>query len=422
MSARSLARSLAEWLDYQQSIHPRGIDLTLARVAEVAARLDLLHPKYRVITVAGTNGKGSTVEYCSRMLTAAGHRCGAFTSPHLLRYNERIRIDGVEVTDAELLVAFEAIETARGDVTLTFFEINALAALFVFRAREVDAAILEVGLGGRLDAVNILDADVAVVASIGFDHKDWLGDTLEQIGREKAGIFRHDRPAVLADAAMTSSVAAEGDRVGADVLWNGRDYGFTIDARSGHWQLTTASRTWQDLPRPSLAGDVQYANAAASIVAVAQLPLAVSQQAIVTALTEAQLPGRFQRIAGEIEWILDVAHNEPAAKVLAAHLARQACEGKRYTVAAILGDKDIDAVARALAPVTDEWILCGIDDPRGLAPSALAARSSVFAGAREAKDIPAGIALARSLVKAGDRVVICGSFLAVAPALATLGL
>jgi dihydrofolate synthase/folylpolyglutamate synthase len=418
------ARSLDDWLEYQQSIHPRGIDLTLARVAAVAARLELLRPAFRVITVAGTNGKGSSVEYCSRMLSAAGHRCGAFTSPHLLRYNERIRVDGAQATDAELIAAFETIEAARGDVTLTFFEYNALAALWVFRERRVAVAVLEVGLGGRLDAVNILAADVAIVVSIGIDHRDWLGDTLDAIGREKAGIFRRDRPAVLADPDMTPAVAVEARRVGALLLWAGRDYHFgaVAGAGEGRWWLRGAGCEWLDLPRPALAGDVQYANAAASIIAVAQLSLGVDAASIHAALMQANLPGRFQRIAGPVEWILDVAHNEAAARVLATQLAAAPCAGRRFTVAAILGDKDVDAIARALAPVTDQWILCGIDDPRGLAPAALAARSAVFAGAREAADIPAGVRLAQELARPGDRVVVCGSFLAVAPALATLGL
>jgi dihydrofolate synthase/folylpolyglutamate synthase len=413
-------RSLDDWLDYQQSIHPRGIDLTLTRVAAVAARLALLQPDFRVITVGGTNGKGSTVEYCSRMLSAAGHRCGAFTSPHLLRYNERIRIDGEQAADDELIAAFEAIEAARGDVTLTFFEYNALAALWVFRERRVAAAVLEVGLGGRLDAVNILDADVAVVASIGIDHRDWLGDTLEAIGREKAGIFRKARPAVLADAQMTPVVAEQARRIGAPVLWAGRDYEYQVQP-DGRWSLRAGGREWQALPPPGLAGAVQYANAAAAIIAVAQLPLAVDREAISTALTQARLPGRFQRIAGPVEWVLDVAHNEAAARVLAAQLAAMPRNGRRFTVAGILADKDVDAVARALAPVTDQWILCGIDDPRGLTPAALAARSAAFAGALEADDIAAGVALARKLAQPGDRVVVCGSFLAVAPALAALG-
>ena len=416
-------RSLGEWLDFQETVHPRGIDLTLARVAEVGRRLALTSPAYRVITVAGTNGKGSTVEYCSRMLTAAGHRCGAFTSPHLLRYNERIRVDGTSVADDELVAAFEAIEQARGELTLTFFEYNALAALWLFRAREVDVAVLEVGLGGRLDAVNIVAADVAIVCSIGFDHRDWLGDTLEAIGREKAGVFREGRPAVLADPEMTPAVAAQAARIGAPVLWAARDYRIERGDAGQPWSLVWGERRWDALPVPSILGAVQIANAAAAIVAVANLPLRVPHEAIVSALTHARLPGRFQRelIAG-VEWVLDVAHNPPAARVLAEQLAHTPVRGRRYTVAAILGDKDVDAIARELAPVTDEWVLCGIADPRGLAPEALAARSVVFAGARLADDIGAGVALARSLARGGDRVVVCGSFLAVAPALAALGL
>lgn len=414
-------RSLGEWLDFQEKVHPRGIDLTLARVGEVGRRLGLTAPAYRVITVAGTNGKGSTVEYCSRMITAAGHRCGAFTSPHLLRYNERIRIDGEPVGDDELVAAFEAIEDARGELTLTFFEYNALAALWLFRERAVDLAVLEVGLGGRLDAVNILDADVAIVCSIGFDHRDWLGDTLEAIGREKAGVFREGRPAVLADPDMTPAVAAQAARVGAPVLWASRDY--RIERDGERWSVIWGERRWDSLPAPSILGSVQIANAAAAIVALANLPLDVPRDAIVAALTQARLPGRFQRESIDgVDWILDVAHNPPAAHVLAEQLARTPCAGTRYTVAAILGDKDVDAVARELARVTDEWILCGVADPRGLTPAALAARSSVFDGARLADDIAAGVALARSLAGPRDRVVVCGSFLAVAPALAALGL
>jgi dihydrofolate synthase/folylpolyglutamate synthase len=412
-------RSLDEWLTLQQSVHPRGIDLTLARVAEVAARLDLTPPRHPVITVAGTNGKGSTVDYCARMLTAAGHRCGAFTSPHLLRYNERIRIDGAMAADAELVASFEAIEAARGSITLTYFEYNALAALWTFREREVDVAVLEVGLGGRLDAVNIVDADVAIVCSIGIDHRDWLGDTLEAIGREKAGVFRAHRPAVLADADMTPVVAEEARRVGARVHWAGRDYAFTHGAPT--WSLRFGTRRWDDLPVPALVGDVQYANAAGAIVAVSCLPLEVPDAAVRRALREARVPGRFQRVPGEVEWILDVAHNEAAAHALAAQLARMPCRGRRYTVAGILGDKDVDAVARELSTVTDTWILCGIDDPRGLAPAQLAARSPFFADALLADDVAAGVARARELARPGDRVVVCGSFLAVAPALAALG-
>ena len=416
------SQSLEDFLALQQTVHSTGIDLTLERVRAVAERMQLLPVRSRVITVAGTNGKGSTVAYCVALLRELGQHVGAFTSPHLLRYNERIQIDGAQATDAELVSAFRDIDTARGAITLTFFEYNLLAALWVFRAHAVDFAVLEVGLGGRLDAVNIVDADAAIVCSIGFDHRDWLGDTLEAIGREKAGVFRKDRLAVIADPRMVPVVEAEAERIGARVLRAQRDY--TITPRGGRWDLRLPDLALKGLPAPSLQGDVQFTNAAAAIAAVrALLPtVALSAAATGRAITSVQMPGRFQVLAGPIEWILDVAHNEPAAQVLAHNLAARPVQGRTYLVAAILGDKDIDAIARQLQPVTSEWILCGIQEPRGLTPQQLARRSPHFAAARLAGDVPAGIALARSLARPGDRVVVCGSFLAVAPALKALGL
>ena len=418
----SPTRSLADWLASQQTVHSSGIDLTLERVREVAQRLGLLPASCRVITVAGTNGKGSTVAYLVALLREAGHSVGAFTSPHLVHYNERIQVDGALSSDAELVAAFEQVEAARAEITLTFFEYNLLAALVVFRTRQVEFAILEVGLGGRLDAVNIVDADAAIVCSIGIDHRDWLGDTLEAIGREKAGVFRHDRIAVIADPGMVAVVEEEARRLGARVLRAQRDYTF---AREGEgWRFRMAGSAIGPLPPPSLQGEVQFANAAAAIAALTSLQPAVNLDAVTVAaaITGVQVPGRFQVIPGPVEWILDVAHNEPAAQVLAHNLAARPVTGRTFLVAGILGDKDIDAIARTLAPVTSEWILCGIDEPRGLAPHDLARRSLHFATARLADDIPAGIRLARSLARPGDRVVVCGSFFAVAPALKALGL
>lgn len=417
-------RSLDDWLQLQQSVHSTGIDLTLERVREVAQRLQLLQPTHRSLTVAGTNGKGSTVEYLTALLRESGRRVGTFTSPHLLRYNERIRIDGAEASDAELVSAFEHIDAARADITLTFFEFNLLAALWVFRARAVTHAVLEVGLGGRLDAVNIVDADVAIVCSIGMDHRDWLGDSLEGIGREKAGVMRAGRPAVLSDPAMTAAVAEEALRIGAQLLWSGRD--FKVQAQSAtpgaRWGVQGGGVSWQDLPAPALQGAVQYLNAGAALVALAQLPepvLPTAAQAA-RALGSVSLPGRFQVLPGAVEWILDVAHNEPAAAVLAANLRARPCTGRTWLVAGILGDKDIGAIARELGPVTDQWILCGIDQPRGLTAAELSQRAPQFAGAQLAQDIAAGVARAQAQAVPGDRVVVCGSFLAVAPALQAL--
>jgi len=417
-----VSRSLEDWLALQETVHSTGIDLTLDRVREVAQRLGLLPPACRVITVAGTNGKGSTVAYLTALLRGAGHHVGSFTSPHLVRYNERIRIDGAEASDAELIAAFGDIDAARGDITLTFFEYNLLAALCVFRERQVDHAVLEVGLGGRLDAVNIVDADAAIVCSIGFDHRDWLGDSLAQIGREKAGVFRAGRVAVVADPRMVGSVEQEALRLGARLLKAQQDYHFSI--QPGSWSLQTAQAAFTGLPAPSLQGDVQFANAAAAVAALLALdpPVRLDAGIIGQAIRSVQVPGRFQVIPGPVEWILDVAHNEPAARVLAHTLAARPLRGRCFVVTGILGDKDIDAIAGQLQPVADEWILCGIDAPRGLDAQALSRRSRHFASARLALDIEAGIRLARSLARPGDRVVVCGSFLAVAPALQVLGL
>lgn len=418
-------RSLDDWLLLQQSVHSTGIDLTLERVRAVAQRLQLLPPRHRSLTVAGTNGKGSTVEYLTALLRESGHRVGTFTSPHLLRYTERIRIDGVEVADDHLVQAFEQIEAARADITLTFFEYSLLAALLVFRDCQVSHAVLEVGLGGRLDAVNIVDADVAIICSIGMDHADWLGDTLEKIGREKAGVLREGRPAILSDPQMVASVADDARRIGARLLWSGQQFqvGGDLQQPGARWQLRGAGLDLRDLPPPALQGAVQYLNAAAALVALAQLPDPVRPDAvqIARALGGVSLPGRFQVFPGPVEWILDVAHNEPAAAVLAANLRTRPCSGRTWLVAGILGDKDIAAIARELAPVADHWILCGIDQPRGLTAAQLAARAPQFAGATLAQDLAQGIELARAQACPGDRVVVCGSFLSVAPALQALG-
>lgn len=417
------ARSLEDWLRVQETVHGPGIDLGLERVRAVAERMGLLPFGPRSIIVAGTNGKGSTVACLEALLRARGVRVGTFTSPHLIRYNERIRVDGADASDAELIAAFEAIDAVRGEITLTFFEYNALAALAVFRARGVEVAVLEVGLGGRLDAVNIVDAQAAIVCSIGLDHADWLGTDIEAIGREKAGVFRAGAIAVLADPAMTPAVAREAQRIGARMLLAGSDY--TWDGSSADsWGFAMGRYQLPSLPLPSLPGTMQLANAAASLAALHAMGIldAAHAMQVALALEQLTLPGRFQVVPGAVEWILDVAHNEPAARVLARSLARRPVQGRTLCVAAMLGDKDIAAVARALDPEVDQWILCGIDAPRGLAARDLSGRSSVFSGAQLALDIPAGMRLAALAAQPGDRILVCGSFLAVAPAMRQLGL
>ena len=414
-------RSLDDWLRIQETVHGQGIDLGLDRVRSVALRLGLLPFPARCIIVAGTNGKGSTVACLEALLRALGHRAGAFTSPHLLRYHERIRVDGAEAGDSELVDAFEAIDAARGDTTLTFFEYNALAALLVFRARKVDFAVLEVGLGGRLDAVNIIDAEAAIVCSIGLDHADWLGTDIEQIGREKAGVFRQGAWAVIADPDMTPSVEAEAARTGARALRARRDYDWQVLA-DGAWRFESGALRLEDLAAPALPGRRQYANAAAAIATLQAMGLQLQAAAVSRALHALQLPGRFQIIPGPVEWILDVAHNEPAAQVLAQNLGDRACAGRTLLVAGILGDKDVAAIARVLDAVADQWILCGIDAPRGLPAAQLALRAPEFRAAKLAQDVADGMRIAASLARTGDRIVVCGSFLTVTPALELLGL
>ena len=419
-------RSLADWLEQQQKSHPSAIDLTLARVREVARRMQLLAPAYKVITVAGTNGKGSTVAYLDALLRSAGHKVGRFTSPHLSRYNERICVDGVEATDAELISSFGRIDAARGDITLTFFEYNALAALDHFRQQGVGVAVLEVGLGGRLDATNILDADVGVVCSIGIDHVDWLGSTLEQIGREKAGIFRAGRPAVLGNPNLPRSVYAEIERVGARAVLIGRDFQMLMypDPTAPHWHFTAGTVELNDLPMPQMRGPHQVMNAATALAAIlaGDLGLTLDRDRVSDALRTARVSGRFQIVPGDVEWILDVAHNVPAAQVLSRNL-KALPRRRTLAVCGILADKDVAGIATALARDVDVWIPVTLAGPRALPPDELARRLPPDATVDDhAGDVMSACRRARALANPGDRVLVFGSFLTVGPALEFLGI
>ena len=424
-----MSRSLEQWLAYQQGTHSLSIDLSLERVREVAARLGLLEKRCPVVVVAGTNGKGSTAATLAALLQSCGLRVGLFTSPHLVRYNERVQIHGVAASDVALVTAFERIEAARGAVTLTFFEYNTLAALELFRHAALGAMVLEVGLGGRLDAVNIIDADVAVLCSIGIDHREWLGSTLEQIGAEKAGIFRRGQNVVLGNAAMPASVWRAARELECRVWTAERDFSWRIHGDGSGaepWDYRSEPCTLLDLPAPALAGAVQYRNSSSALTAMQLLGLASAcdQRRIARGLTSVALPGRFQVVPGDVEWILDVAHNEPAAAVLAAALAARPCEGKSFAVAGMLADKDVAAVASTLDPLVDHWLLAGIDDePRGLDARALQARLPPLRGTVElATDTTTACARARALSSPRDRVIVFGSFYVVGPALQWLGL
>ncbi len=432
-------RTLAEWLTLQESVHPQSIDMGLERVTRVAQALGVCAPSFPVLTVAGTNGKGSVVAHLEALLSALGMHTGTFTSPHLLRYNERIRVAGREVGDAELIAAFERIEAARGPTTLTFFEYNTLAALLIFVRAGVDAAVLEVGLGGRLDATNLIDAEVAVLASVGFDHREWLGDTLELIGAEKAGIFRAARPAVLGTPQMPASVYEAIRRRGARAVVAERDFRWRVGA--GTWDYEGLALSFQALPPSALAGAIQYRNAATAIAALEALrasggerpaaaPLAerlagLDRLAVASALRRVRLAGRFQVVPGDVEWILDIAHNEPAARVLAAQLrerplpaARAGGRGRTFAVIGVLADKDAASIGAALAELIDHWILCTLPGARGLSAAELARRLVPADASSELADsVAEGCKRARSEARAGDRVVVCGSVYTVGPAL-----
>jgi dihydrofolate synthase/folylpolyglutamate synthase len=414
--------TVAAWLAWQQAAHPVEIDPGLERVGAVWDRL-ATPLQAAVLTVGGTNGKGSVTAYLDAILAAAGYETGWFTSPHLARYHERIRVHGREVSDADLLAAFAAIDAARGDISLTFFEWNALAAFVVFARAGVDVAVLEVGMGGRLDAVNLLDADAAAVVSVGLDHREWLGETLEAIGHEKAGIFRAGRPAIFGGRQVPRSVVAHAAAIGARLKRIGTDFDFV--ERADGWDYVGFGSRRRELPLPGLAGSAQLGNAAVALAMLEAVEprLLVPDQAVRAGLVDVRLPGRFQVLPGAPEWILDVAHNREAAQALAASLAARPCAGRTLAVCGILGDKDIEGIVAALQGRLSRWIAVGLDGPRALPPAALATRiaragaASVVAVA----DVGAGIAAARAEMKPEDRAVVFGSFLTVGPALERLG-
>lgn len=415
-----MKRTLPQWLEYQQTVHPRDIVLGLDRVAEVSRRLGLGRPGRRVITVGGTNGKGSTVAFLEAIARAAGLRVGAFTSPHLLRYNERIRIDGQDAGDAALVAAFERIEAARGDVALTYFEFGALAALVLMEDAGLDLALLEVGLGGRLDAVNIVDPDVAVITTVDLDHQEYLGHDREAIGAEKAGILRAGKPCVLGEKDPPSSVLRRAYAIGAFAIRGYSDY--LIDDLADGWRWREPGYQI-DLPNPGLEAPAQRANAAAAIAALRALDLKVPDKAIREGVRSARVPGRLQRVPGTPERVLDVAHNPQGARQLGQWLAEHPAP-RTVAVFSALADKDIAGIVAPVAPHVSAWHLGPITDagPRGLAVDELARRL--------AEQLPADIlhphrcladALAAATRDAGPagRVLVYGSFHTVAEALAS---
>jgi dihydrofolate synthase / folylpolyglutamate synthase len=410
--------TVAAWLAWQQAAHPVEIDPGLERVGAVWKRL--ARPLNAVVlAVGGTNGKGSVTAYLDATLAAAGYGTGLFTSPHLVRYNERIRVRGREVADADLLAAFAEIDAARGDVSLTFFEWNTLAAFIVFARAGIDVAVLEVGMGGRLDAVNLLDADAAAVVSVGLDHGEWLGDSVEAIGREKAGIFRTGRPAICGARRPPKSIVAHAAAIGARLKRIGTDFDFV--ERADGWDYVGFGSRRRELPLPGIAGSAQLGNAAVALAMLEAVEptLLVPDAAVRSSLAGIRLPGRFQVLPGRPEWILDVAHNPQAAQALAASLAARPCAGRTLAVCGILGDKDIEGIVAALDGQVSRWIAVGLESERALPAAALATRISQAGAAsvQAAASVAAGLEQARAGMQPEDRAVVFGSFLTVGPAL-----
>ena len=416
----SLAKSLADWLAYLETLHPKTIALGLDRVREVYARL-AVQPACPVVIVGGTNGKGSTATFVERMLAADRYRAGLYTSPHLLAYNERVRVAGAVATDAALCEAFAAVEAVRRDTPLTYFEFGTLAALWLFARERLDVWVLEVGLGGRLDAVNIVDPDVAVVTTVALDHTDYLGPTREDIGREKAGIFRAERPAICADREPPATLIDHAKAVGARLLTIGED--FDYETQGSQWKYFGPGGPRYGLPYPALRGSYQVANAATALTALDALRdrVPVTMSGVRQALVGIELPGRFQVLPGRPMTVLDVAHNPQAARAFADNLATMGFHPRTLAVFAIMADKDIDAVIAALARRVDVWLVAALPPPRGASAAMLKERltsAGIAAEAIHVSDTPGqAYGAARGLADEADRIIVFGSFLTVAAAL-----
>ncbi|MFC4158604.1 bifunctional tetrahydrofolate synthase/dihydrofolate synthase [Chitinimonas lacunae] len=414
------APTLDAWLAHLEQLHPNAIDMGLERVARVRDAMGL-RPDFPLIVVGGTNGKGSTCTMLSAIYRAAGFKVGTYTSPHMLRYNERVAIDLVPAADEQIVAALRAVEAARADVSLTYFEFGTLAAMRQFIDAGVEVAILEVGLGGRLDAVNVFDADVSAVVTVDLDHQSYLGDTRELIGLEKAGIFRAGRPAFCADAEPPASLLAHARQIGADLQCIGTDFGFRNETTQWRWWGRDGQKP--GLPFPALRGTYQLANASVAIAMVQALHerLPVGIGAIKRGLLEAELAGRYQVLPGRPSVVLDVAHNPHAARGFAANLLNQGYFETTHAVFAMMADKDIAGVVELVKDRIDHWHLAPLDMARAASPEALA-ELIVAAQARGRihfhPDIASAYGAALRACGENDRIAAFGSTYTVAAVLA----
>lgn len=412
---------LQDWLAWQQTLHSQKIELGLDRIAGVANALGILQPKYQIITVAGTNGKGSIVAVLESIYHRAGYRVGSYTSPHLLRYNERIKVEQQCVDDEILCRAFDLVDKVRGKISLSYFEFGTLAAMQIFDNVELDVAIYEVGLGGRLDAVNILDTDLAIVSSIGIDHVQWLGSTRESIGLEKAGIFRSERPAICGDKEPPKNLIKYAQDLGADLYLINDDFSYQINSNET-WSFQSSKLNLDNLLMPSLYGVTQVGNAATALMGLLSIDdkLPVTRESVDQGLGTIHLLGRFQRISDPCEIILDVAHNLDSVKVLMKNLQDLEPVSKTYAVFAILADKDIDGILDAVKGRIDKWFISRLDSDRALDCETLKhklKRHCPDVTVQPYPSISEAYVAAKQHTDGSSRILVFGSFLTVAEVL-----
>lgn len=413
---------LGEWLQRLESLHPTEIEMGLGRVSQVARKLPLSNIAKRVITVAGTNGKGSTVEIMGKIIESTGLRVGSYTSPHLLRFNERIKVNSKPVSDAALCDAFARIDRARGDISLTYFEFSTLAALDLFARADLDVALLEVGLGGRLDATNIIDPDVAVITSIALDHQDWLGDTREAIGYEKAGIMRAGSPVVCGDPEPPLSVIHHAESLAAEFDCFGQQFGYDLipgeQGELSYWDWWGQCRgqefRWERLPVPEL----PLQNAATALQAVSYLRLPLTHEQLSRGLRQSGLAGRFQRLQQPVPMVLDVAHNLQAVSYLQRKITEAPPKGKVFALFGMLADKDYQAVIEMMQPVISDWACCDLPTGRSLSAEQLV--NCIQAGGGRAErfsSVGAALDQLAGRVSKDDLLLVFGSFYTVSEAL-----
>ncbi|MDG9922868.1 MULTISPECIES: bifunctional tetrahydrofolate synthase/dihydrofolate synthase [unclassified Pseudomonas] len=421
-----MSRSLADWLSYLEQLHPSAIDMGLERSREVARRLGLGKPAPLAITVTGTNGKGSTCAFLASLLREQGLKVGVYSSPHLLRYNERVQLEGRDASDTELCEAFAAVEAGRGEISLTYFEMGTLAAFWLFERAALDAVVLEVGLGGRLDAVNLVDADLALVTSIGLDHADWLGDTRESVAFEKAGILRQGKPAFCGDLDPPLPLLQRVAELDCPLFLRGRDYDLAVSEGGWHWRgLTADGRVLELHDLPLL--DLPMENAALALQAYAVLGMAWQPESLAAALQRTRVTGRLdvRRVTWQgraLTLLLDVGHNPHAAEYLATRLAARPLKGRRLAVFGLLADKDLEGVLAPLQLEVQGWAVAPLDSPRSRPAGELeAALHNLGADVRACASVAEALLVQCGQASEDDEILVFGSFYCVAEALEWLG-